>query len=45
MAKDPLFSFVNPSALEKPTFKSFIALLDNYNPRTGIKCIHYYNSV
>lgn len=30
MATRPLFQFVDPSYLEKPTFKSFLALLDNY---------------
>lgn len=36
MAKDPLFSFVKKEALERPTYKSFIALLDNYETATGV---------
>jgi len=35
-ADDPLFIYVSPCALEKPTFKAFIALLDNYESETGI---------
>ena len=35
MARDPLFTFVDPSVLARPTFKSFIALLDNYETSTG----------
>ena len=30
MADRPLFQYVNPEVLQRPTFKSFIALLDNY---------------
>jgi hypothetical protein len=36
-ANEPLFSYVNPTILEKPTFKSFIALLDNYESSTGVR--------
>ncbi|KAK4473545.1 hypothetical protein MN116_002904, partial [Schistosoma mekongi] len=33
----PLFEFVNEDIFEKrPTFKKFISLLDNYNPKVGI---------
>jgi poly(U)-specific endoribonuclease len=35
-AKDPLFSYMNEKILQKPTFKSFIALLDNYETSTGV---------
>ena len=35
MAPDPLFVFVDERALEKPTFKTFIAILDNYIAQTG----------
>ncbi|KAL7563182.1 hypothetical protein ACA910_014458 [Epithemia clementina (nom. ined.)] len=35
-AEDPLFSYVNPQILQqRPTYKAFIALLDNYTPHTG----------
>ena len=35
-ADDPLFTFVNHKILSsRPTYKSFIALLDNYNAETG----------
>ena len=34
-AENPLFAYVNPVVLQKPTFKSFIALLDNYESSTG----------
>jgi len=33
----PLFSYVNSDILEKPTYKAFIRLLDNYQKTTGIK--------
>lgn len=36
MAKDPLFALVKPEALAKPTYKAFIALLDNYETATGV---------
>ena len=35
MAKDPLFTFVNPEVLKRPTYKAFISLLDNYQSCTG----------
>ena len=35
-AADPLFTRVDANALEKPTFKTFIALLDNYVKETGV---------
>lgn len=35
MAKDPLFTFVSPEALKRPTYKTFISLLDNYESDTG----------
>lgn len=35
-AKLPLFTFVDQKALERPTYASFIALLDNYSASTGI---------
>ena len=34
-AKDPLFTWVKDEALCRPTYKSFIALLDNYETSTG----------
>ena len=34
-ADDPLFSYVDPACLARPTFKLFIALLDNYETSTG----------
>ena len=34
-AKDPLFTWVKDEALRRPTYKSFIALLDNYETSTG----------
>lgn len=35
MAKDPLFQYVHEKVFEIPTFKFFIALLDNYHSMTG----------
>ncbi len=35
-AKDPLFTFVKEEVLRRPTFKSFVALLDNYETSTGL---------
>jgi poly(U)-specific endoribonuclease len=35
VAPDPLFVFVDEKVLEKPTFKAFIAILDNYIAQTG----------
>ena len=34
-AKDPLFTWVSEEALKRPTYKSFISLLDNYETSTG----------
>ena len=34
-AKDPLFTWVKDEALRRPTYKSFVALLDNYETSTG----------
>eukprot|EP00529_Nitzschia_sp_RCC80_P023058 CAMPEP_0113489350 /NCGR_PEP_ID=MMETSP0014_2-20120614/26483_1 /TAXON_ID=2857 /ORGANISM="Nitzschia sp." /LENGTH=476 /DNA_ID=CAMNT_0000383083 /DNA_START=104 /DNA_END=1534 /DNA_ORIENTATION=+ /assembly_acc=CAM_ASM_000159 len=35
-AEDPLFSYVDErQAMNRPTYKSFVALLDNYEPNTG----------
>lgn len=34
-ARDPFFSFVDAKVLEKPTFRAFIDLLDNYVATTG----------
>ena len=34
-AKDPLFTFVRPEVLQRPTIKKFIRLLDNYETSTG----------
>jgi poly(U)-specific endoribonuclease len=36
-ASEPLFRFVNEEILHKPTFKAFIALLDNYFESLGQK--------
>lgn len=36
VARDPLFTFVDLSNFEKPTFKTFINLLDNYVASTGV---------
>ncbi|XP_065670131.1 uridylate-specific endoribonuclease B [Hydra vulgaris] len=35
-AAKPLFSKVDPKAFERPTYKAFIALLDNYESATGV---------
>lgn len=35
-APERMFSFVDLKALERPTFKAFRALLDNYTTATGI---------
>mmetsp|Transcript_22199 Transcript_22199/g.37160 ORF Transcript_22199/g.37160 Transcript_22199/m.37160 type:complete len:409 (-) Transcript_22199:1567-2793(-) len=37
VAIEPLFSFVDEAALAKPTYAAFVALLDNYSAKTGIK--------
>ena len=34
-AEDPLFSWVDPTALQRPTYHTFIQLLDNYESGTG----------
>lgn len=34
-ADDPLFTSVNSEALKRPTYKLFLALLDNYKSETG----------
>ena len=34
-APDPLFTKVDQSVWKRPTYKTFIALLDNYTPETG----------
>ena len=34
-AKRPLFKYVREELLQKPTYASFIALLDNYEAATG----------
>lgn len=35
VAPDPLFSYVDPSVLRRPTVAAFISLLDNYDHLTG----------
>lgn len=35
-AKLPLFTFVDEKALQRPTYASFVALLDNYAAHTGV---------
>lgn len=35
-ASDPLFSYVDRSALNRPTYRAFIALLDNYTSQVGV---------
>jgi poly(U)-specific endoribonuclease len=34
-AREPFFSFVDAKVMEKPTFRSFVSLLDNYVATTG----------
>jgi len=34
-ASDPLFTFVDRNALKRPTYRTFMALLDNYEAETG----------
>jgi len=34
-AADPLFTFVDKDALNRPTYKAFVKLLDNYEANTG----------
>lgn len=36
-ADDPLFTKVDRRAFSRPTYKAFIALLDNYSAQTGVK--------
>lgn len=36
-ASERLFTFVNERLLERPTFKAFIALLDNYVAQTRVR--------
>jgi poly(U)-specific endoribonuclease len=36
-AEEPLFSSVSREAFQRPTYKAFMALLDNYSSQTGIK--------
>ena len=36
-AEDPLFTYVRDDVLRRPTYRSFIALLDNYETSTGIQ--------
>jgi poly(U)-specific endoribonuclease len=36
-AEEPLFSYVDESVFRRPTYKAFIALLDNYSSETGIE--------
>ncbi|MFH4976618.1 hypothetical protein AB6A40_003327 [Gnathostoma spinigerum] len=35
-ARERLFQYVDQRLLQQPTYRKFIALLDNYDPRTGI---------
>jgi poly(U)-specific endoribonuclease len=35
-ARDPLFTFVSEAAFQKPTYRTFIALMDNYERETGV---------
>ena len=41
-ARDPLFTFVDPSVLERPTYKLLFELLDNYERevRTSLLSTH-----
>jgi poly(U)-specific endoribonuclease len=36
LATRPLFKFVDPNHLERPTFKAFLSLLDNYSADDGV---------
>ena len=36
LCKDPLFSWVDEEALRRPTYHTFIKLLDNYETETGV---------
>ena len=42
-AQDPLFTSVKTSELRRPTYKAFIALLDNYTAETGVAESVSYN--
>ncbi|XP_066440412.1 uridylate-specific endoribonuclease isoform X4 [Eleutherodactylus coqui] len=35
LSEDPLYEYVNEDLFKKPTYKAFIALLDNYDRKTG----------
>ena len=35
-AEDPLFSWVDDEVLHRPTYRTFIKLLDNYETGTGV---------
>lgn len=35
VASQPLFSFVDEAVFERPTFRAFVSLLDNYVAETG----------
>jgi len=35
-AEDPLFTWVKPEVFQRPTYKAFMALLDNYESDTGV---------
>lgn len=35
-AREPLFTWVDRNALRRPTYRAFIALLDNYEAKTGV---------
>jgi poly(U)-specific endoribonuclease len=35
-APQPLFSYVDESVLSRPTFQTFVALLDNYTAQVGV---------
>ena len=41
-ADDPLFTYVDNNALSRPTYKAFIALLDNYISETGTREVVTY---
>lgn len=36
VAAEPLFKSINPAVFQKPTFKAFISLLDNYSAEIGV---------
>lgn len=36
-ARDPLFTYVDAKVFERPTYKAFLALLDNYTSATGVR--------